>query len=273
MHFLEFLKLFLQFFYHLVRTIPNVFKPNVPKCVRGQLALITGGANGIGKATALILARKGCNIAIVDLDAESGRKTEAEISRLGVRVKFFTVNIGKLDEVERLKVAIEAELGPVDLLINNAGIFITKNITEEEVPRLEQMLNTNLVAHLWTVRVFLPGMIERKRGHIVGVSSVAGLMGAPEAVLYSTTKFGVRGFMEALSAQLYVDGHSDYIKTSTVFPYFVATRTCVKNVVKDGIMLSKIYSPEDCGHAIVDAVVKEKEITTLPSIAYIFYIM
>lgn len=113
-------------------------------------------------------------------------------------------------------------------------------------------------------------MIERKRGHIVAISSIAGLSGTPEGVLYSTTKFAVRGFMESLALQLHMDGHGDFVKTTTVFPYFVDTRPCIKIVVNDGLMLNKMYSAEECGRIVVKAVLKEKEIVTLPGFAQFF---
>lgn len=149
MEVLTYLQLLVQIILYIITSIANLFKPSKQKDIRGQLALITGGANGIGKAIAQNLAAKGCNIAIVDLDIDNGRKTAAELANMGVKAKAFKADIGKLNEVEQLKVDIEQALGPIDILVNNAGIHIAQNVTEEKVERLEQMLNANLVSHIW----------------------------------------------------------------------------------------------------------------------------
>lgn len=271
MSFLEFLQVFLQIFVHLYWYIAGIFNFKHPKNIRGNIALITGGAKGIGKSIAFNLAAQGCHIAIVDIDHNKGLKTAAELVSMGVKAKFYKVDVGDLNEMEQLKIKIQRDFGGVDILINNAGIHIAQNVTEEKVDRLMQMLNTNLVSHFWAVRVFLPDMIERRKGHIVAISSMAGLFGTPEAVMYSTTKFGVRGFMEALSMQLFVDGHDDYIKTTTVFPYFIDTQPFIREVVEKGLKIkNKMYTSEECGRAIVDGLLKEKETVTLPEIAYYF---
>lgn len=111
-------------------------------------------------------------------------------------------------------------------------------------------------------------MIERRRGHIVAMCSTAGLTGLPEGVLYATTKFGLKGFMESLALQFYVDGISDFIKTTTIFPYFVNTRPFIANVVSQGMKSKTLYSINECGKISVEGILKEEEIVTLPTMAY-----
>lgn len=113
-------------------------------------------------------------------------------------------------------------------------------------------------------------MIERRRGHIVAISSLAGLCGVAEAIQYSMTKYGVRGFMEALVMQLEHDGQSNFIKTSTVFPYFVETQPYIKEIVEQGLVFKKLYSAQKCGQAIVNGVLREKEILVIPKVFYFF---
>lgn len=133
----------------LCKNIYEIFVPKPPKDVKGQLALITGGANGIGRETALNLAAKGCNIAIADIDFEMGKKTAEELRSLGVKAKAFKVDVSKLEDLEVLKEDVEQQLGTVDILINNAGIFYTKHVTEEKPENVMRMLNINLISHLW----------------------------------------------------------------------------------------------------------------------------
>lgn len=153
MELVELFQIIIQVLVQIFKAIAGLFKPSKQKDVRNQVALITGGANGIGKAIAFNLASKGCNVAIVDLDIDNGRKTAAEIANMGVKAKAYQFNVGKLEDVERLKIEIEQDLGPVDVLVNNAGIHIARNVTEEKVERLEQMLNTNLMSNIW-VRIY-----------------------------------------------------------------------------------------------------------------------
>lgn len=127
----------------------NLFKSKELKSVKGQLALITGGANGIGRDIGLKLAALGCNVAIVDIDLENAKKTVEDIISFGVRAKPYKNNVGKLKDVEKLKLDIESELGPVDILVNNAGIHFVRNVTEEKPDRLMQMLETNLLSSIW----------------------------------------------------------------------------------------------------------------------------
>lgn len=146
---LQYLEFFFKSVFLFFQTLIDLIRSKKPKTIKNQLALITGGANGIGKAIALNLAYHGCNIAIADIDMNAAEKTIQELKTIGVKAKAFKVDIGNLDEVEQLKIEIENKLGPVDILVNNAGIHIAGHVTEEEPSRLLQMLNTNLVSHIW----------------------------------------------------------------------------------------------------------------------------
>lgn len=115
-------------------------------------------------------------------------------------------------------------------------------------------------------------MIERRRGHIVAVSSTAGLFALPEAMIYTTSKMGVRGFMEALAMQLYHEGHHDYIKTSTVFPYFIDSNPYIIDVILKGCRQKVVFGLDATGRGLVEGVLREDEIITLPKpIALLYY--
>lgn len=120
------------------------------------------------------------------------------------------------------------------------------------------------------VRTFLDSMIERKQGHIVGISSVAGLVGFPEAKLYTATKFAVRGFMETLSMEMYLRGQSDYIKTTCVFPYFVETSSDIKDATHVHLKFKSILKMDESAEQIVDGILRNEEIITLPRAWYYF---
>lgn len=162
--------IFFQYVYEL-------FVPRPLKDVKGQLALITGGSKGLGRALALSLAKKGCNIAIICRDTETGEKTAKEVMEQGVRAKVYQADVSNFDQVSLAKQSIERDLGPVDILINNAGVLFEKSFAEEKPENYLEMVNINFSSIIWTTKLFLDGMIERKRGHIVSMSSVYGLNG------------------------------------------------------------------------------------------------
>ena len=117
-------------------------------------------------------------------------------------------------------------------------------------------------------------MIERKRGHIVGISSLAGVCAFPEAVVYTTSKMGVRGFMEALAIQLHHEGLDKYIKTSTVFLYFVDTNPYVRDAILEGSQQKVLHSAEFATKGLVNGILREDEIIAVPKeIYYGMYLM
>lgn len=145
-----FLKLFRDvIFTAFIRLFLGLFGNVREKSVTRQLALITGCANGIGQDIAIRLADVGCNIAVVDIDMVNAAKTVQELLSLGVKAKAFKADVGNLKDVERLKDEVEGSLGTIDILVNNAGIHLARHVTEENVDRLQKMMNTNLMSHIW----------------------------------------------------------------------------------------------------------------------------
>ncbi|XP_063709167.1 estradiol 17-beta-dehydrogenase 11-like, partial [Culicoides brevitarsis] len=193
------------------------------KNISEQLALVTGGGNGLGREICLRLAQEGCNLAVVDLNYEAAKLTADDAKRYGVDATPYQIDVSDFMAVEKLKKIVNADMGPVDILVNNAGVNFTGPIVEEHPLKIQKFMDINLMAYFWTTRVFLPPMIKRKHGHIVAVSSLAAYFPNPNVATYTTSKFGIRGFMEALNHDLYIQGHEDYIKTTCVFPYYIST--------------------------------------------------
>lgn len=266
-----------QLFLLITSFLKNFYKlllPSSPKDITGQLALVTGGANGLGRNLCISLAKKGCNIAIVDIDIENAEKTCKEIQNLGVKVKSFKVDVSKIDEVKKLKDNVERDLGTVDILINNAGIIFCKGITEESSVNLQKMIDVNLMGSMWTIQTFLDGMIQRKRGHIVAMSSAAALFGTSHSLCYTASKSGLRGLMEGLSIHLHLLELSDFIKTTCILPMFIDTNLDVRNAVLEASKYTILEKPDDAAQYFVQEILKNEDIITLPSIAYyISYIL
>lgn len=171
-----------------------------------------------------------------------------------------------MSEIEELKKKIEADLGPVDIVMNNAGLLFENNFTVEDPKYMEKLIDVNVMAIMWTTRVFLPGMIERKRGHIASISSVFGLIGLVGSPIYTASKFAVRGFMEALTLDLSFRNHSKYIKTSTICPYFIATNEDVVRDYKAGTKYNvAMLNPKNAAAEIVKKMQQSEEIIVLPN--------
>ncbi|XP_063709168.1 uncharacterized oxidoreductase YoxD-like [Culicoides brevitarsis] len=243
--------------------LKEIFIRRPMKDVRGQVAFITGAAKGLGREMALVLAKKGCNIAVVDMDIENAKRTAADLEDLGVKAKAYKADVSKSEDIDAIAPVVEKELGPVDIVINNAGVFFTKSIETETPEKLQKMVNINMMSSMWTTRAFLQGMIDRKRGHIASISSFAGLVGLPTAVCYTASKFGVRGFCEGLSLDLYHRNIRD-VKVTGIFPYFIDTNPAVKASVLEGCYRKVILDPIKSARVIVHGILRDEEIITLP---------
>lgn len=167
----------------------------------GKTAIVTGGARGIGAATAILLARYGADIAIFDLrETEEAKKTVAAVREEGRRCRFIPVDVSDFKAVQSTKEIVENDLGAPDILINNAGIARTntmENIPEED---WDAVIDVNLKGVYNTCKTFVPGMMDRRSGRVVNVSSIAGRRGSIFGdVHYSSAKAGVIGFTKCLA--------------------------------------------------------------------------
>lgn len=240
-----------------------------PKNVAGEVALITGGAAGLGKQIAIELAKKGCHIAVVDINLQEAEKTASEITRLyHVKSKAFKTDVGQYDQIVKLAKDVEEHLGVVTILINNAGILLFKEFkpTPQEA---QNMININLTCHLFTIEVFMEKMRKVGKGHIVAIASLAGLGPCHRHVVYTASKFGVRGLMAALHTELY-GLNAEFIKLTTVYPYFLKTNTEVDEIFNNTV-LSAIHPSipgEEAAKAAVDGILRnEMEVVIPPAFA------
>lgn len=169
--------------------------------LEGQRAVVTGGARGIGAATAILLAQHGADIAIMDLkETESAQETVRAIEQLGRRGVFIPVDVADYDDVFSAAARAESELGPIDILINNAGIARTNTMVNIPEADWDAVIDVNLKGVYNTCKALVPGMMERGRGRVVNISSIAGRRGSIFGdVHYSSAKAGVIGFTKCLA--------------------------------------------------------------------------
>ncbi|XP_058834782.1 uncharacterized oxidoreductase YoxD-like [Topomyia yanbarensis] len=228
------------------------------KSIKGQIALVTGGGNGLGRSLCLRLAKEGCHVAVADIDVISAERTALEIRGLGVKAEAFKVDVGEQQSVEQLKVNVESKLGPVDILINNAGLLAMLSLSEGTPEDVQRIIDVNLTSHFWTIRAFKDGMMERRRGHIVAVSSTFGIVPFGRTVCYSATKFGVRGLMEGLNEEFFMNGYGDDIFATCVYPCFVATRKEFLLYLQQYGCRVPIQTPEDVANLAIDGLLRNR---------------
>ncbi|CAI9720468.1 epidermal retinol dehydrogenase 2-like [Octopus vulgaris] len=193
------------------------------KDVKNEIVLITGSANGIGRGLALDFARRGCILVLWDIDEAENEKTAQLVTEAGAKAYPYYCDLSERKEIYRIGKKVQKEVGDVTILVNNAGVVIGKSFLECPDEEIENSFQVNTLAYFWTIKVFLPKMIEKNYGHIVNMSSSLGLTGINKLTDYCSTKFAVVGFNEVLSYELQHD-QCDGIKTTLICPQCVKTR-------------------------------------------------
>ncbi len=228
-----------------------------------RVAAITGGARGIGLATAHAFAREGLAVAIGDLDAATADAAAAQVAAAtGAQVRAYVLDVSDLDSMAAFVDAAERDLGPIDVFDNNAGIMPVGPFLDETAASTKRQLDVNVVGVLNGVRTVLPRFIERRRGHLINVASMAGRTGLAGTATYCGTKHFVVGFTESIRAELQAAGHP--IHVSVVMPAVVRTE------LTDGLGAPRGVSPvtpEQVADAIVDAVRRPRFDVPVPRVA------
>jgi short-subunit dehydrogenase len=165
----------------------------------GATALVTGASRGIGRAVAKQAAAKGARVGLL---ARNQADLEAVRAGIGSTATVAPADIAVRAEVDDAVKRVEAELGPIDILVANAGIGAYGPFADIDIDAVEQLVQVNLLGTVYPIKAVLPGMLERGRGHIVVVSSVAGRFGSPLEAAYASTKFAQIGLAEALSVEV-----------------------------------------------------------------------
>ena len=188
--------------------------------LEGSAAVITGGASGIGRACALAMARRGCDVVIADVNEERMRAAVSDIVALGRRSAGVRCDVSRDGELEHLAERAVTQMGRIDLLMNNAGVVLGGPVEQIAMSDWEWIVNINLLGPVRGVRAFLPHMLERGSGYIVNTASFAGLVAHnPLTIPYDTTKHGVVGFSAGLALYCRPRG----IGVSVLCPGYVET--------------------------------------------------
>ncbi|KAL6266910.1 hypothetical protein P5V15_003738 [Pogonomyrmex californicus] len=220
----------LQIFYYFCESIYHSLFGLQENSVTDEIVLITGAGHGIGKELAVQYACLGAKVVCLDVNKQTNEETTQEIKTLGKSsVYAYHCDVTKREDVFAVAKKIKEEVGDVTILVNNAGIMPCRVFLDFTTDEIMQTFNVNVLAHFWMLQAFLPNMIEKNHGHIVALSSMAGIVGFPNLVPYSASKHAVSGLMEALDDELrmHSEGKSE-IKFTTIYPYMVDTGLCQK---------------------------------------------
>ncbi|KZB91198.1 3-ketoacyl-ACP reductase [Bacillus sp. VT 712] len=214
--------------------------------LQGKVAIITGAGKGIGRATALDLAKEGVNLGLLARTETDLQAVAQEVEALGVKVAYATADVSSMEEVNKAVDYLYNQLGKADILINNAGIGKFGGFLELSPEEWKQIIDINLMGVYYVTRAVLPQMIEKNGGDIINISSTAGQKGAPVTSAYSASKFGLLGLTESLALE--VRKHN--IRVTALTPSTVATELAYKENLTDGNP-EKVMQPEDLAEIMV----------------------
>lgn len=220
---------------------------------REQVAVVTGGARGIGKAIADALARKGVNLVIADISLEQAKDTAAELEKLGVKAMPVKLDVSKSDEVIKIFEDISKEFGKINILINNAGITRDGLIMRMKEEDWDTVININLKSVFLCSKEAIKVMAKQRYGRIINIASVVAFMGNPGQANYSASKAGIVGLTKTTAKEYASRG----ITANAVAPGFITTAMTdalpenVKDEMKRAIPLGRFGTSEDVASAVV----------------------
>lgn len=210
-----------------------------------RIVLVTGAGRGIGRALALAFAAEGAHIALQGRTKKNLEKVQKELKPLGVKSAVLAGDVADEGAVSRCVAAAEQQLGSIDVLVNNAGIFATGPVDKIDAIVFDRVLAVNLRGPFLMSRAVLPGMKSRRRGHIVNIASTAGRRGFPGGAAYCASKFGLAGMTEAMR----YDVRAFDVRVSCVFPSSVATDLAREHDAR--LNEERAIQPEDVARAVV----------------------
>jgi short-subunit dehydrogenase len=233
--------------------------------LKGRTAIVTGASRGLGLHIARALAARGVSLALVARTGDALSQLATELSQTGVRAVPVVADLAELDRLDSVIERAETQLGPIDILINNAGIEGIRSYPDESDEQTEVMLRVNLLSPMLLTRKMLAKMLARKTGHIVNVASLAGKSTAPYTVSYSTSKAGLIGFTHCLRNELRGSG----VTASVICPGFVTDEGMFSVTIKNhGLQVSPLLGtskPEHVAAAVVRALRHDSvEVTVNP---------
>uniref|UniRef100_A0A803VQW9 Short chain dehydrogenase/reductase family 16C member 5 n=1 Tax=Ficedula albicollis TaxID=59894 RepID=A0A803VQW9_FICAL len=263
---------YLKFLFFLL--IENTFclfsRPK--KYYAGEIVLITGSANGIGRQVALKLAPLGVTLVLWDIDDEGNKETSRLAQQNGAnRVFVYHCDCSNREDVYEQADKVKKEVGDVSILINNAGVVIGKRFLDSPDSLVDKTMAVNTMAHFWTYKAFVPAMIAANHGHLVSIASCAGLCGGSQIADYCASKFAAIGFAESIDMEMRTLKKTG-VKTTIVCPFVINTGM-FDGVKSKWPRVLPSLDPEYVAERIVSAVRQNQEILFIPRIIYVLYFL
>ena len=224
--------------------------------LKNKIVLVTGAAKGIGLATVKRLLKKEAKVILWDFQSDELNTAVQSLKNEGHDVFSQVCDVTNKEQVYHNAEVIKKEIGDIDILINNAGTVYTGYMLDRSDAELENMINVNFTSMIYTIRAFMPAMLEKNKGHIVNISSASSLIGAPKLAIYAATKWAVMGLTESLRMEAIKMGKKG-VKFSSVHPNFL------KKGLFEGTklnLLGSIFAPGVKSHDAVAKVIVNKAI-------------
>jgi len=218
--------------------------------IEEQIAVVTGGARGIGLAIATALAEGGAKVAVVDVDEEGSQRAAEGLPGEGHRG--YRADVTNAEEVKSVFKAVEEEVGPISILVNNAGITRDNLLLRMSEEDWDQVLSVNLKGAFNTTKAVARGMMKRRQGAIVNISSVIGLMGNAGQANYAASKAGLLGFTKSVAREFASRG----VRCNAIAPGFIQTEMTAKlnqevvEGLKSQIPMGALGDPQDVAHVV-----------------------
>lgn len=230
--------------------------------LKGAVAIVTGASRGLGVFIAEELARRGADLALAARSADDLKSTAERVEKLGAKAISVPTDVTKRADLRNLVKQTTSELGPPDVLINNAGVEHLARFEEVDLDSIDWVIKTNVVALESLTRLVVPSMIERRRGHIVNIASLAGKTAAPYNTVYSSSKHAVVGFSWSLREEL----KQHNVGVSVVCPTYVSDSGMFASArTGDPPKISNAVTPGQVADATIKAIEKDRaEIVVAP---------
>jgi len=276
---LDIVLLIIQFFVgHILKFTIYMLVPEKLKSLENDVVLITGAASGIGKLMAKKFAQQGAKLVVCwDLNTKGNDETVQDLIDNGYQAIGYHCDLSDREAVykvaDQTKTDVKRLTGSKDahvsILVNNAGVVTGKKLLESSDRFNELSIKVNTLSHFWTTKAFLPTMLEKDHGHIVAISSVAGLTGNPGLVDYSASKYANVGFIEALYME--IKRNSSNVKCTLVCPFLIDTGmfTGMTNPYE---WLVPTLQPDYVANQVLNAVRKNYYLVILPKVLCLVYV-
>jgi len=223
---------------------------------KNKRVLITGGASGIGKIMGSMALERGAELVIWDVNTQAMQATAQEFASLG-KISVYTVDVTSYEQITLAAKRVKQELGPVDILINNAGIVVGKYFQDHTRADIDRTMQINTLALMYITQQFLPDMLERNTGSICNIASSAGLISNPRMSVYAASKWAVIGWSDSL--RLEMEQQHKNIHVTTIAPYYINTG------MFDGVRsIVPILKPENVARSVIRGIEEKRVFISMP---------